>query len=149
MFKDLLKRGGEKFAELKTDALKFKSKKFLSAAMAGSALVSFADGSIDQAEKDKMRVFIENNKALSIYSRVDVLEAFNEYLSSLEVDLDMGEAKAMDAIAKIKGKEDEARLVLRMVVSIGKSDGDFDAKEQAMVVKIARELGLDANDFLA
>ncbi|MDQ7075099.1 MAG: TerB family tellurite resistance protein [Gammaproteobacteria bacterium] len=148
MFKDLLQRGSDKLSELKTDALKFKSKKFLHAAMSGSALVSFADGSIDQVEKDKMRVFIENNPALSIYSRVDVLEAFNEYLSALEMDLDMGEAKAMDALAKIKGKDDEARLVLRMVVSIGKSDGDFDQSEKAMVIKIGRELGLDANDFI-
>ena len=45
-FDNFLNQLKTKANELKTEALKFKNKDFLNAAMAGSALVAMADGSI-------------------------------------------------------------------------------------------------------
>jgi len=147
MFSNFLDKARNKFSELKTGALKYKSKEFLHAALGGSALVIMADGSIDAQEKSKMMSFIENNEALSIYDTSEVVKTWKDYIDTLEMDADIGEAKAMTALGKMKGKDEESRLVLRMVCAIGASDGDFDKDEKRVAAKIALELGLNPADF--
>ena len=50
-------------------------------------------------------------------------------------------------IGKIKGNDEQCRLLVRVVCAIGAADGDFDDKEKAMVAEIVRELGLNPIDF--
>lgn len=147
MLSNFLEQARSKLSDLKNEALKYKSKEFLNAALGGSALVILADGSIDAQEKSKMMNFIENHEALSIYNTSEVVKTWKDYIDTLEMDSDIGSAKAMSALGKIKGKEDQAKLVLRMVCAIGASDGDFDADEKRVASKIAIELGLDPADF--
>ncbi|WP_419534575.1 tellurite resistance TerB family protein [Endozoicomonas sp.] len=147
MLKGLFDQAKAKVSELKTDVLKYKSKDFLHAALGGSALVIMADGNIDANEKSKMMRFIQSNEALSVFDTSEVVKIWKDYLETLELDADIGEAKALDAIGKIKGKEDQARLVMRMVIAIGAADGDFDADEKRVAAVVARELGLDPAEF--
>ena len=133
--------------ELKTEALKFKNKDFLNAAMAGSALVAMADGSISSEEKQKMIKFIESNDALSIFTTSDVIKAFQDFVGQLEFDKDIGEAKAYQAIGKMKSNNEASRLLIRMIISIASSDGLFDNDEKKVAVKIAKELALDPAEF--
>jgi len=147
MLSNFIEQARNKLNDLKNEALKYKSKEFLNAALGGSALVILADGSIDAQEKSKMINFIENNEALSIYNTSEVVKTWKDYIDTLEMDADIGTAKAMSALGKIKGKEEQAKLVLRMVCAIGASDGDFDADEKRVASKIAIELGLNPADF--
>lgn len=133
--------------ELKNDVLKFKNKDFLNAAMAGSALISMADGTISSEEKQKMIKFIELNDSLSVFGTKDVIAAFQDFVGQIEFDKDIGTAAAYQAIAKMKSNSEAARLVIRMVIAIGTSDGNFDADEKAIAGKIARELGLNPAEF--
>ncbi|MCX7084040.1 MAG: TerB family tellurite resistance protein [Methylococcales bacterium] len=136
-----------KASELKTEALKYKNKEFLNAAMAGSALIALADGSITSSEKQKMIRFIESNDALSIFTTTDVINAFQEFVSQLEFDKDIGEAKAYQAIGKMKSNTEAARLLVRMIISIASSDDVFDFAEKKIAIKIAKELGVDPAEF--
>ena len=147
MLSNFLQQTRNKLNELKNEALKYKSKDFLNAALGGSALVIMADGKIDPQEKTKMMTFIESHEALTIYDTSEVVRTWKDYIDTLEMDADIGSAKAMTALGKIKGKEEQARLVLRMVCAIGASDGDFDTDEQRVAAKIAVELGLDPAEF--
>lgn len=147
MLSNFLEQARSKLSDLKNEALKYKSKEFLNAALGGSALVILADGKIDAQEKAKMINFIENHEALSIYNTSEVVKTWKDYIDTLEMDNDIGTAKAMTAIGKIKGKEEQARLVLRMVCGIGAADGDFDADEKRVAANIATELGLNPADF--
>ena len=133
--------------ELKTEALKFKNKDFLNAAMAGSALVAMADGSISSEEKQKMIKFIESNDALSIFTTSDVIKAFQDFVGQLEFDKDIGEAKAYQALGKMKSNTEASRLLIRMIIAIASSDGLFDNDEKKVAVKITRELGIDPSEF--
>lgn len=146
-FSNLLNNVKNKASELKTDLLKFKNKEFLHAAMAGAALISLADGTISSAEKQKMIKFIENHEALKVFTTKDVIEAFGEYVSQIEFDKDIGDAKAYAALAKVKSNNEAARLVMRMIISIAAADGTFDEDEKAIALKVARELNLNAADF--
>lgn len=133
--------------ELKNDVLKFKNKDFLNAAMAGSALIAMADGSISAEEKQKMIKFIEHNDSLSVFTTSDVIKAFQDFVGQMEFDKDIGESKAYQALAKMKSNNEAARLLLRMIISIAASDGNFDKDEKKIAVKIAQELGLNPAEF--
>jgi tellurite resistance protein TerB len=146
-FNDFLSQLKTKANELKTEALKFKNKEFLNAAMAGSALVSMADGSISSEEKQKMVKFIENHDALSIFTTSDVIKAFQDFVGQLEFDKDIGEAKAYEALGKMKSNAQASRLLVRMIIGIASSDGNFDDHEKKVAVKITKELGLDPAEF--
>ena len=146
-FDSFLSQLKSKANELKTEALKFKNKDFLNAAMAGSALVAMADGSISSEEKQKMIKFIENNDALSIFTTSDVIKAFQDFVGQLEFDKDIGEAKAYQALGKMKSNTEASRLLVRMIIAIASSDGNFDDHEKKVAVKIAKELAIDPSEF--
>ncbi|MFZ2452009.1 MAG: tellurite resistance TerB family protein [Methylovulum miyakonense] len=146
-FDSFLNQLKTKASELKTEALKFKNKDFLNAAMAGSALVAMADGSVSSEEKQKMVKFIEGHDALSIFTTSDVIKAFQDFVGQLEFDKDIGEAKAYQALGKMKSNIEAARLLIRMIIAIAASDGHIDESEKKVAAKIAKELGLDPADF--
>ncbi|MEC4750526.1 tellurite resistance TerB family protein [Methylomicrobium sp. Wu6] len=146
-FESFLSQLKSKANELKTDVLKFKNKDFLNAAMAGSALIAMADGSITGEEKQKMIKFIESNDALSVFTTSDVIKAFQDFVGQLEFDKDIGEAKAYQALGKMKSNNEAARLLMRMIIAIASSDGNFDATEKKVAVKIAGELGVNPSEF--
>ena len=147
MLKGLYDQAKAKVSEFKTDVLKYKSKDFLHAALGGSALVIMADGNIDANEKSKMMRFIQSNDVLSVYDTSEVVKVWKDYIETLELDADIGEAKALGAIGKVKGKAEQSRLVMRMIIAIGAADGDFDADEKHVACVIAQELGLDPAEF--
>ena len=146
-FDSFLSQLKSKANELKTEALKFKNKDFLNAAMAGSALVAMADGSVSSEEKQKMIKFIESHDALSIFTTSDVIKAFQDFVGQLEFDKDIGEAKAYEALGKMKSNAPASRLLVRMIIGIASSDGNFDDSEKKVAVRIARELGLEPSEF--
>ena len=146
-FDSFLSQLKSKANELKTEALKFKNKDFLNAAMAGSALIAMADGSISSEEKQKMIKFIESNDALSIFTTSDVIKAFQDFVGQLEFDKDIGEAKAYQAIGKMKSNTEASRLLVRMIIAIASSDGNSDDQEKKIAVKIAKELAIDPSEF--
>ncbi|MSR17346.1 MAG: Tellurite resistance TerB [Methylococcaceae bacterium] len=146
-FSDFLNDVKTKANELKTQALKFKNKEFLEAAMAGSALIAMADGKISSEEKQKMVKFIENHDALSIFTTSDVIKAFQDFVSQIEFDKDIGEAKAFLALGKMKSNAEAGRLLIRMMIAIASSDGDFDSQEQVVAARIAKELALNPAEF--
>ncbi|MCK9620049.1 MAG: tellurite resistance TerB family protein [Methylobacter sp.] len=146
-FDNFLSQLKSKANELKTEALKFKNKDFLNAAMAGSALITMADGSVSSEEKQKMVRFIESNDALSIFTTSDVIKAFQDFIGQLEFDKDIGEAKAYEALGKMKSNAQASRLLVRMIIGIASSDGVFDFDEKKVAVRIAKELGIDPAEF--
>ncbi len=146
-FDSFLSQLKSKASELKTEALKYKNKDFLNAAMAGSALIAMADGSVSSEEKQKMIKFIESHDALSIFTTSDVIKAFQDFVGQLEFDKDIGEAKAYEALGKMKSNAQASRLLVRMIIGIASSDGNFDDNEKKVAVRIANELGIDPEEF--
>lgn len=134
-------------AKMAAEVSKFKNKAFMEAVVSGCALVAAADGSIDSSEKQKMAGFMERSDELKHFDMRKVIEVFNKAAGDFEFDHAIGKASALKTIGKIKGNEEQSRLLVRIVCAIGAADGDFDADEQAVVREIARELGLNPADF--
>jgi tellurite resistance protein TerB len=138
----------QKSNELKGEVLKFKNKKFLNAATAGTALIARADGDVSSEEKKKMLKIIESNDALSVFKTADVIAAFNGFLGNFEFDEDVGESKAFEALNLLKGDDVACRTVMRLILSIAAADGVFDDDEKVVARKVALELGLDPAGFV-
>lgn len=146
-FQDFLNNLKQKGAELKNEALKFKNRDFLNAAISGSVLISMADGVASSQEKQKMLRFIENYEALSVFSSKEVIDAFQNAVSQIEFDRDLGEAKAYEALGKMKKDSAAAHLIMRLTIAIAGADGVFDDGEKRIARKIAMELNLNPAEF--
>lgn len=147
MLGKLFNRGKAAMEDLKNGALKFKEENFLEASVAGGFMVANADGNIDSDEKSKLLKFIKSNEALSVYNPEDVVKQFKKYSDLYEFDVDAAEAAALQAISKIKSNTEKSKFLVRMICSIGKTDGDFDKDEKTVVRKICLELNLNPSEF--
>ncbi|MCG8293320.1 MULTISPECIES: tellurite resistance TerB family protein [Pseudomonas] len=132
---------------LTTEVAKYKNRTFMEAIANGCALMSAADGEIKSEEKMKMTGFINNSAELKVFNLTDVIKVFSDACAKFEFDFQIGQAEALKAISKVKGKDGEARLLVRVVCAVGASDGDFDSKEKAVGRLICLELGLNPADF--
>lgn len=134
-------------AGLSAEVSKFKNRSFMEAVVSGCALVAAADGSIDSAEKQKMSAFLERSEELKHFDIRQVIEVFNKVAGDFDFDAAIGKANALKTIGKVRGKDDQARLLVRVVCAIGAADGDFDETERKVVREIALELGLKPEEF--
>ncbi len=132
---------------LKTEATKIKNKQFLESVVAGVVAVAYVDGNVSPEEKNKMMGILRTNDVLSVFDTDKVIELFNKFVSKYEFDPGIGEMETLAVVAKLKSKDAEARLLVRVCCAIGAADGDFDDDEKAVVRKICGELGLNPKDF--
>lgn len=132
---------------LKDEVTKVRNQTFLEGVVAGCALVAYADGIVKPEEKQKMMGFMRNNDIMSVFKTEDIIKLFEKFSGRFEFDRQIGEMDAFAAIAKVKSKPDQARLLVRVCCAIASSDGDFDEQEKQAVRKVCNELGLDPADF--
>ncbi|MBZ4193297.1 MAG: tellurite resistance TerB family protein [Candidatus Contendobacter sp.] len=143
----LKQRFDEVSTSLKGEVTKIRNKGFLESVVAGCVLVAHADGVAKPEEKQKMMGFLRNSEVLSVFSTEEVITIFDKYARQFEFDHQIGQASALQAVAKIKGDETEAKLMVRVCCAIGAADGNFDDQEKAIVRKICAELGLNPKEF--
>ncbi len=132
---------------LASEVGKFKNKEFMEAVVAGCALVSAADGDISASEKQKMIGFIQNSDELKVFDLDQVIATFNSVCGKFEFDAAIGRAEALKMAGKLRGKEDAARLMVRVCCAVGSADGHFDESEKAACRSICQELRLNPADF--
>lgn len=147
MMKWLKDNAAKARAGLTAEVSKFKNRIFMEAAVNGCAVVAAADGSISSEEKQKMAGFIHRSEELKHFEMREVIEAFKKATEDFEFDKDLGRAGAFQKIGKIKGSEEQSRLLVRVVCAIGAADGNFDENERQAVREICIELGLNPADF--
>lgn len=148
MVLDWLKTNVTKAREaLQTEVGRFKNREFMEAVVAGCALVAAADGDISASEKQKMIKYIENSDELKVFKLEEVIAFFKKITDKFEFDSEIGKAEALKHVGALRTKPEAARIMVRVCIAIGASDGDFDDNEKAVVRSICRELALDPADF--
>jgi tellurite resistance protein TerB len=147
MFNWLKDKGNEARTRLTAEVSKFKNKTFMEATVAACAMVAAADGTVSSEEKQKMAGFIRNSDELKHFSMTDVIAFFEKVIANFDFDAAIGRAEALKVIGRLRGNEEQARVMVRVACVIGASDGTFDAQERAVVRTICTELGLNPSDF--
>ena len=94
-----------------------------------------------------MAAFIQRSDELSVFDMSKVIESFNKIMEGFDFDASIGKIEAMKKISRLRGKDEEARTMVRVCCVIGAADGDFDADERKIVAEICNELGLNPADF--
>lgn len=134
-------------AQLQTNVAKFKNADFANATMAMCALIASADGSIDPSERSKTAALITSNETLKIFPASELKQKFDFYCDKLTADIDFGRIEAIQAIAKLKSKEDQARAVIQIGIVIGGADGNFDKNEMKAVRDACNAVGISPSEF--
>jgi tellurite resistance protein TerB len=147
LWDQLKQRSLDMNAQLKTKASQFKNKDFANGAMAMCALIAAADGSIDPAERSKVAGLITSNDVLSIFPASELRERFDHYCNKLSSDYDFGKVEAVQAVAKLKAKPDQARAIIQVGIIIGGADGNFDDHERAAVRDACFAVGIAPAEF--
>jgi tellurite resistance protein TerB len=140
-------KGNEARARLTAEVSKFKNRAFMEATVASCALVAAADGTISAQEKQKMAGFMRNSDELKHFDMPDVIAFFEKVVGNFDFDAGIGKAEALKVIGRLRGNEEQARVMVRVACAIGASDGSFDEAEKAVVRTICKELGLNPTDF--
>lgn len=147
-FWDQLKQNATSMnASLQTNVAKFKSADFANASMAMCALIASADGSIDASERQKTAGLITSNETLKIFPASELKQKFDFYCDKLTQDIDFGRIEAIQAISKLKSKEDQARAVIQIGIVIGSADGNFDKSEMKAVRDACNAVGISPSEF--
>lgn len=134
-------------SSLQTSVAKFKNEDFATGCMAMCALIAAADGSIDGAEKQKTAALITANETLKVFPAAQLKEKFDFFCGKLSQDFDFGKIEAIQAIGKLKKKEDQARAVIQIGIIIGGADGNFDKDERKAVRDACLATGINPADF--
>lgn len=147
LWDQLKTKSADMTSQLKTKTSQFKNKDFANASMAMCALIAAADGSIDASERAKVAALIASNDVLSIFTPTELRERFDFYCDKLSADFDFGKVEAIQALGKLKKKDDQARAVVQIGIIIGGADGTFDDLERAAVRQACSAMGIPPADF--
>ncbi|EIT86204.1 putative stress response protein, TerZ- and CABP1 [Fictibacillus macauensis ZFHKF-1] len=128
---------------------RFKSQDVLDAVVACFALVSMADGSLSEIERQKVNEFIHNSEELRVFETHKVQQRFQDFVSMLQRNFMVGRNDALKAINRIRQKPEIARTVVHYGVAIGFADGVFEQSEKNAIIDICRELSLNSAEFLS
>jgi tellurite resistance protein TerB len=147
LWDQLKQRSQDMNSQLKTKTGQFKNKDFANGSMAMCALIAAADGSIDAEERRKVAALITSNDILSIFDASILRDRFDHYCNKLTADYDFGKVEAVQSVAKLKSKADQARAVIQIGIIIGGADGTFDKHEQAAVREACFAVGINPQEF--
>lgn len=147
LWDQLKSKSADMSAQLKTKSQTFKNADFANGSMAICALIAAADGKIDANERQKTAGFIASNDVLSIFPADQLRTTFDKYCAKLDSDFDFGKIEAVQAIAKLKKKPDQARAVIQVGIIIGGADGNFDDDEKKAVRDACFACGIPPQEF--
>ncbi|WP_095204687.1 tellurite resistance TerB family protein [Mesorhizobium carmichaelinearum] len=143
-----LKERGTELRKQAGDALKrFQNEKMLDALTGGCAWLASADGSISDDEKRKMLNFMQVSPEMKVFDTKKVLASYKPIADTFEAEFEFGRLEAVRRISKIKGDAAAANVLVRLVIILGSSDGNFDADEKKVVREICGILDIDATQF--
>lgn len=133
--------------ELTRQVGRFKNKKFMQGTVAVCARIAVSSDGVSAEEKQKMMGFLRSSDELKVFDTKEVIEFFNNLVSSFDFDMEIGKGETMKYILALKDQPEAAQLALRVGIAVAKSDGNFDADEQNSAREIAVALGFEPAEF--
>ncbi|WP_318387794.1 tellurite resistance TerB family protein [Enterobacter sp.] len=133
--------------ELTRQVGRFKNKKFMQGTVAVCARIAVSSDGVSAEEKQKMMGFLRSSDELKVFDTKEVIDFFNNLVSSFDFDMEIGKGETMKYILALKDQPEAAQLALRVGIAVAKSDGNFDADEQKSAREIAVALGFEPAEF--
>lgn len=121
---------------------------FLNAAMAASALVTQADGKITLSERYRIDAILARLERLRIYDPPKVAQILNGFLIELRDSPEAARGVLLRKLGRIAEDRKAAELIVRIALSVCRSDGGFSASKRARFAEICAVLGYVPGCFL-
>ena len=123
----------------------------LEATCAACALISAADGDIEDEELGATLEQLVNHPTLSTAFAQTVIEQTANTMFKRAKGGSMGRIGLMKEIEQAKGKatSDDLELVLAIAVDVSRAEGEIEPAEMKVLEKIANALRLDLRSYLA
>jgi tellurite resistance protein len=133
-------RRGTTPAEIMAAYLDDRNDELLDAVVTAAALVARADGRIEPVERGLLVDFMDRNGFLSVFTRAEILDAFERRLR--QFDERGGAEAAIGSLGRFAGRS-PARFVVGAGEHIAAASGRFDASE-LRVLRLIRRVALGA-----
>jgi len=146
-FDQLKQKTQDMSSQLQLETKKFNNRDFAKASMAMCALIAAADGSIDASERQKTAGLIMANPVLQMFDASALRADFDHFCTALSADFDFGKVEAIQAVSKLKSKQDQGRAVIQIGIIIGGADGTFDDDEKKVVRDACFAAGINPTEF--
>lgn len=123
------------------------NKDFLEAVCAASALVAAADGDIEDSEVKAIAETLAQNASISMaFSTVEIRTCAENMLAKAKSF--SGRQALYRELQDVVGKGSIAEDAYLVAVDIAHADGEVEKKEEEVLAKIAKTLGIDPSKFL-
>jgi tellurite resistance protein len=137
--RDTRNRLGMTAAEITAAYMDDREDELLDAAVTAAALIARADGSIEPIERGEMLDFLDRNEFLSVFTRVDIFDAFERRVRQLGEQ--GGAETAAHSLGRLAGRS-PARLVIETGERVAAADGHVHARERQVLELVRIALGL-------
>jgi tellurite resistance protein TerB len=119
----------------------------MEAVTAGCAMVAYADGWVTEDEHKRMLGLIRGFEPVRAFGVDEVVHEFERLTERFNEDHEAGEREALRLVIALKGRRDQAQLLVQTCCAIADADGGFDAEERQAVIRICEALELRPADF--
>jgi len=123
-------RSGMSAADITAAYMDDREDELLDAAVTAAALIARADGTVEPIERSEMLDVLRRNGLLSVFTRVDILDAFDSRLRQLEEDESM--EMAVDSLGRLAGRS-PAWLVVETGERVAAADRHVNGRELQML----------------
>jgi tellurite resistance protein TerB len=135
------------FSKIINTVKKFENKKLMRAIVGGCLLVAAADGTIEQAEIEKMTKLLSANEALSGFKPSEITQTVQHFSDLLETDFDFGKKKILDEISQITDEQTQCEDVFICMMAVAKANGKIAAEERNVLLQVAALLKLKPSKY--
>ena len=123
-------RSGMTAADITAAYMDDREDELLDAAVTAAALVARADGTVEPIERSEMLDVLRRNGLLSVFTRFDILDAFDSRLRQLEEN--DGMEVAVDSLGRLAGRS-PAWLVVETGERVAAADHHVNGRELQML----------------
>lgn len=128
-----------------TQAAAIRAADLLQALVAAYALLAHADGEAAAAERRRMLTILRENRALSIFSREDLVREMAEHEANYRYDPEVAQEIAREKLALANGQPRAALQILEACRDLISADGIAHPAEYRALASIKALLGVDVD----
>lgn len=126
---------------------RIKNREFMEAVAAACAMVASVDGLVRPEEAAKVIDYAQIDDTLAVFDSYEVMETFEAYVRTFEFDYNVGRQKAFEAVRKLAGRREQARLLVLVCMAVADADGEFDNNQRLAVRDVCRVAGMSLKEF--
>ncbi len=130
-------------AQLAGQVQRYRNRPLLKGAMAASALVAIADGSVSFGQRVRVDQILETLEALQVFDPHEGVNLFNAYTEAILAAPRNGRAQALKAIQTVAGDPATAALIIRICVAVASVGRRMQLVEKVEVLSLCSLLGVD------